>query len=85
MFLDDGPKAIHAIMVSLAAARVHERSMADGRDREYSLRLLACKRSAMPATLTHRGRAHGVIERYMGAIGLEPAQVSALRSALVEP
>ena len=67
------------------SAQIHERSMADGRDREHSLRLLACEPDAMAATLTHLDHAHGGIERYMGAIGLEPAQVSASRGALVEP
>lgn len=63
---------------------IHERSVANGRDPEQIARLLECDPNTMTATLAHLDRAHGGIERYLGAIGLKPSQVASLRGALVE-
>jgi len=63
---------------------IHERSTASGIAREHSLRLLACDPESMTAALAHLDREHGGVDCYMGALGLDATQTTALRDALVE-
>jgi protein-tyrosine phosphatase len=61
-----------------------EAAIARGTDVEALRPLLACEPETMAATIDHIVEAHGSVEAYLEAIGLEPRTIARLKSRLLE-
>ncbi len=75
--------ALTAPLIAPLRIALLERTRAEGGDVEVHARFLACDAETMEAALDHLARRHGSIEGYLRDIGLDPAELDALRERLL--